>query len=63
MADNSVRYLTEKQVAKMLSCAVSTLRNQRHQGRGIPYSKFGRSVRYNLQDVITYMESRRIGTN
>ncbi len=37
-----------------------TLRNDRHNRRGIPYYKVGRSVRYSLTDVIGFMESRKI---
>ena len=40
----------------------SALRNERFIGKGIPYIKVGRSVRYNLDDVIDFMESRKIET-
>jgi hypothetical protein len=54
-------YLGEREVASLTARAVSTLRNDRHCRRGIPYLKIaGRSVRYKLQDVLTFMESRRI---
>jgi len=57
-----LRYLTEKDVQKITQRALSTLRNDRHRSRGIPYMKIGRSVRYNIQDVIDFMESRKIQT-
>lgn len=57
-----LRYLTEKDVKKITQRALPTLRNDRHRGKGIPYMKIGRSVRYNLQDVIEFMESRKIQT-
>ena len=54
------RFLTEKEVARMTGLALSTLRNTRFQCRGLPYIKIGRAVRYDLRDVVRYMESRKI---
>jgi hypothetical protein len=54
------QYLTETEVAELTKRALSTLRNERHLRRGMPYLKIGRSVRYRLDDVINFMESRRI---
>ena len=54
------RYLTEKEVSSITSRALSTLRNERHMGQGIPYSKVGRSIRYLLTDVLGFMEERKI---
>ena len=60
---NNCQYLNETQVSDLTNKALSTLRNDRHLGKGIPYIKDGRSVRYSLADVIDYMESRKIKTN
>ena len=57
------KYIDEKQVSELIGRALQTLRNDRHCGRGIPYTKIGRSVRYNLQEVISFMDSRRIETS
>ncbi|MFX0203063.1 MAG: helix-turn-helix transcriptional regulator [Candidatus Hodarchaeota archaeon] len=54
------QYLTEREVAEMTKRALPTLRNDRHKGKGMPYIKIGRSVRYALRDVIEYMDSKRI---
>ena len=54
------RYLTEKETAELTRKALSTLRNDRHLRRGLPYIKDGASIRYNLNDVVSYMESRKI---
>ncbi len=54
------KYIDEKAVHAMIGRALPTLRNDRHNRRGIPYIKIGRSVRYSLADVISYMESRKI---
>ena len=57
-------YLNEKEVATITGKALSTLRNDRHCRRGIPYLKVGkRSVRYKNEDVINSMEERRITFN
>jgi hypothetical protein len=56
------RYITEVEVSKITSRALQTLRNDRHCGRGFPYIKVGRSVRYSINDVVRYMESRKIET-
>lgn len=55
-------YIPEKEVSNRTYIALQTLRNHRHTGRGIPYIKLNRSVRYKLQDVIDFMESRRVKT-
>lgn len=46
----------------MTGRALQSLRNDRHLGKNIPYIKFGKSVRYNINDVIEFMESRKIDT-
>jgi hypothetical protein len=56
-----VRCLSEKQLSEISGIAVSTLQNDRATKRRISYVKVGRSVRYRLDDVITYMEAHRIG--
>ena len=60
--NEQVQYLTEKQVSTITGRALSTLRNERFLGKGIPYIKIGKSVRYKYDDVIGFMESRRIET-
>jgi len=60
---NGKKYLTERELANMLSIATSTLANQRSLHKGIPYVKFGRSVRYDENDVVAYMESLKIATD
>jgi len=57
-----VQYLNEKQVATITGRALSTLRNERFLGKGMPYIKIGKSVRYKYDDIIEFMESRKIKT-
>ena len=59
---HNVKYITERETHTITSFALSTLRNHRHLGIGIPYVKAQKSIRYKLSDVIGYMESRRIET-
>lgn len=52
------RFINENEVASITGLSVQTLRNWRFNGKGIPYVKAGRSVRYQYRDVIKYMEDR-----
>jgi predicted DNA-binding transcriptional regulator AlpA len=61
--DSLQQYLNERQVSEITGRALSTLRNERSKRTGISYLKIGRSVRYNIKDVIEFMESRKIKTN
>jgi len=54
------KYIDEREVANITGFALSTLRNNRFKGEGISYVKVGRSVRYNLQDVVKFMEAHRV---
>lgn len=56
------RYITEKEVSLLTCLALSTIRNARFNRKGIPYVKVGRSVRYSHEDVVSFMESRKIKT-
>ena len=55
-------YIDERELSHLIKRALSSLRNDRFHGRGIPYIKIGRSVRYNREEVINFMESRKIYT-
>lgn len=57
---NVPQWLTEKEVSKITGRAEQTLRNDRTKRQGIPYSKISRSVRYRLDDVVGYMDARRV---
>lgn len=54
------KYVNERQVSAMTGLALPTLRNDRSTQRRIPYVKVGRAVRYDLDDVIAFMESCKI---
>jgi len=54
-------YLNELEVSALTGRAVSTLRNERFNRKGLNYYKVGgRSIRYKTEDVIAYMEGRKI---
>ncbi len=54
-------FLNEVEVSALTGRALSTLRNDRHLRRGIPYLKVSkRSIRYRLPDVLNFMEARPI---
>jgi len=59
---NQIKYITEKEVSEITGRALSTLRNERFLGKGMPYIKIGKSVRYKYEDGIEFMESRRVET-
>jgi len=54
------RWVDEKEVSRITGIAVQTLRNWRFQRTGPAYSKVGRAVRYRLDDVLNFMEERRV---
>ncbi len=60
--ETTPQYLTEIDVADITKLSLSTLRNDRFIGKGIPYIKIGRSVRYSLQDVTNFMEALKVQT-
>lgn len=54
------RYLNDRELAKLTGLAVQTLRNWRCKGRGPAYVKVGRRVIYPVDDVLRFMEARKI---
>lgn len=50
----------EIDAAKILGRAVQTLRNDRHLRQGPAYLKLGRSVRYQVRDLLNYLEKHRV---
>jgi hypothetical protein len=54
------RNVNERAASKFLGLAVQTLRNMRTQRRGPPYAKFGKAVRYSIQDLLAWVEKKKI---
>jgi predicted DNA-binding transcriptional regulator AlpA len=63
MNESVPQYISEKEVSRITGLALPTLRNWRFKRMGMPYSKVGRSVRYAMEDVLHYMESRKVQTD
>jgi len=57
---DTFRWIGEHEVAEITGLSLSTLRNYRWLGCGLPFYKVGRSVRYRLDEVYEYMESKRV---
>lgn len=53
-------WLNERQVAELIGCSLSKLRQDRFKARGLNYSKNGRSVRYSFAEIQAYMENCKI---
>lgn len=56
------QYIREKQVSEITSIKLPTLRNHRFLGTGIPYIKVGKTVLYDLDDILSFMESKKVRT-
>ena len=56
--------ITEQRRSEITGLALQTLRNQRHQRRGIPYIRLGSgqraAIRYDLADVELFLQKHRI---
>ena len=48
--------LTEKQLSDHLNISVKKLQKDRRLNQGIRFVKFGKSVRYRMSDVETYIQ-------
>ena len=57
------RLLTAEQVAEWTGLSLDTLAQWRSQGRGIPYLKIGRAVRYDPSDVQEYLRGCRVSVS
>ena len=54
--------IDERKLSEMTGRSLQTLRNERCLGRGLPYFKIGRSVRYSIDDLEHFLNSHRIET-
>jgi hypothetical protein len=57
---NHKTYIDEKIVSEITGLAIQTLRNHRFLRKGLPYHKVGRAIRYCLDDIYSYMDSKKI---
>ena len=54
------RFVNDIEAAQILAVSPQTLRNYRHLGRGPSYTKRGKMVRYQIKNLLSYMEEGRI---
>lgn len=50
-------FLTERDLADRHRLSVKALQSHRSSGKGVPFIKLGRSVRYRLSDVLAWEEA------
>ena len=56
------RWLTTSQAAAYLGCSKSTLEKDRvYRLLNIPFTRLGRAIRYDQQDLDRYLEARKEG--
>lgn len=51
--------MTPRQVAEAGIKPITTLMSDRYEGKGIPFVKIGRAVRYRKDDVLAYLDAHR----
>jgi len=54
-----IRMMRQKDVAAMLDMAESWVEQIRLRGGGPVYHKFGKNVRYRVEDVLTWVDGQR----
>lgn len=54
------RYVNEKEAAQYIGLSVKTLQRMRVQGNGIPFIKAGARILYDMSDLDTFMQDRKI---
>lgn len=52
---------TSRHVAALVASTESSLAQDRYLGKGIPYTKVGRRVRYLRADVLEFLAANRVG--
>jgi hypothetical protein len=57
--DNELK-LTSAEYAKMRGCSEATVARERLLGKGCPFIKIGRLVRYRKSDVLIYLDKHRL---
>lgn len=59
MKPNTPDLIDEKTASKLLSVSVYKLQRDRRIGSKIPYYRIGRSIKYSIADITSYLESQR----
>jgi len=56
-------FMNDVEAARILRLSPQTLRNWRTQSRGPAYSRAGRAIRYNIEDLRAFMDQNRVDNN
>jgi len=59
--DDLPAVITASQMAQFLQTTPAALAQDRYLGRGVPYTRIGRRIRYMRGDVLKYLEANKIG--
>lgn len=62
MEEEKAVFMSDKDVSKLLRIGRQTLSNWGSQQKGPRYVRSGRLVRYDVNDVLAFMEARKVGT-
>jgi hypothetical protein len=57
---NLSKLLSENDLADYLKVSVYKLRRDRVENRGIPYVKYGRTVRYPLDNIVQFQQQNTV---
>ncbi len=55
-----MRAMNDHEVSLLVGKSVQSIRNDRSLGKGIPYFKVGRTVRYRRGEVLKWLDAQRI---
>ena len=58
--EGSEQFICAKEVGAIIGLTTATLRKDRYLGRGIPYIRAGRTIRYSLKAVLAYMQAHAV---
>ena len=58
--DAGETFLDARETAKLLNVSVRSLENMRAEGKGLPFYKFNRQIKYKVSDVKGYIEKRKV---
>ena len=59
-AKQDIQLINEHETSKLINKSVFWLRRSRWAGNGIPYRKLGASVRYDLNDVLRWINQHQL---
>ena len=54
------KLVDETEAARLLGISVRTLQNQRYYGKGLPFVKLNRRIRYKLEDIEAYVAKHTV---